>query len=108
MDTAVQITQIRPDGIHPTDDGYQSIALEWIQSLNQAAQNGWLTKPESGNGECNDSTASVPTYTNAGYVTPSATPNKDGLIGASSSSGTAPTPHLGALFLFIMAAAVIG
>lgn len=38
------------DGLHPDDDGYEKMAVAWVQAVNQVQDRGWFHEPEPGDG----------------------------------------------------------
>jgi hypothetical protein len=46
MDKAVRPDQLREDGIHPNDEGYHNMALQWLQGVDEAEELGWIEPPQ--------------------------------------------------------------
>jgi hypothetical protein len=67
------------DGLHPDDDGYEEMAVAWVQAVDQAQDRGWFQEPEPGDGMLRDLFCAIQKLMHvSGYVEPQSDPTSDG------------------------------
>ncbi|CAM1503527.1 Fc.00g011180.m01.CDS01 [Cosmosporella sp. VM-42] len=72
MHSAVSISQLA-DGLHPNDDGYENMTETYYAAIQQADEDGWITKPDEGSTPPTSTTdtencRSTPSWYNVGQI----------------------------------------